>query len=111
MICIGDGFGWDEGTDEMVKRVSLHNDVIAIDVFDPAERELPALKELVVSDGERQIVVSGKREELQERFEESHLQHVQRMREAFQRFGLPLIEIDTVGDPLQQLRRALGMQA
>ncbi|MEP4076317.1 DUF58 domain-containing protein [Haloferula sp.] len=110
VICIGDGFGWDEGTDEMVKRLSLHNDVIAIDVFDPAERELPALKELVVSDGESQIVVAGTREELQKRFEERHLQHVQHMREAFQRFGLPLIEIDTVGDPLKQLQRALGTQ-
>lgn len=110
VIYIGDGFGWDEGSDEMLKRVSLHNDVIAINVFDPAERDLPELKELVVSDGERQIVVSGKYEELQKRFEESYLHHVEHMREALQRFGLPLIEIDTVDDPLQQLLRALGTQ-
>ena len=108
VICIGDGFGWDESSDEMLKRLSLHNDVIVVNVFDPAERELPALNELVVSDGEMQIVVSGTREELQTRFEESYLNHVEHMREALQRFGLPLIEVDTVGDPLQQLLRALG---
>lgn len=110
VICIGDGFGWDENSDEMLKLLSLHNDVVAIDVFDPAERELPALKEIVVSDGEMQIVVSGTHQELQARFEESYLNHVQHMREALQRFGLPLIEIDTVGDPLKQLQRALGTQ-
>lgn len=108
VIYIGDGFGWDERSDEMVKHLSLNNDVIAINVFDPAERELPGLKELVVSDGEMQIVVAGTREELQARFEESYLMHVEHMREALRRFGLPLIEIDTVNDSLQQLQRALG---
>lgn len=110
VIYIGDGFGWDERSDEMLKHLSLHNDVIAVNVFDPAERELPVLKELVVSDGEMQIVVSGTRQELQARFEESYLNHVKHMREALQRFGLPLIEVDTVDDPLQQLLRALGAQ-
>jgi uncharacterized protein (DUF58 family) len=111
VIYIGDGFGWDERSDEMLKQLSLHNDVIAINVFDPAERELPALDELVVSDGEMQIVVSGTRQELQSRFEVSYLKHVEHMREALQRFGLPLIEIDTVDDPSQQLMRALGTAA
>lgn len=110
VIYIGDGFGWDERSDEMLKRLSLHNDVIAINVFDPAELELPALSELVVSDGEEQIVVSGTRQELQARFEESYLNHVKHMRDALQRFGLPLIEINTVDDPLQQLLRALGAE-
>ena len=110
VIYIGDGFGWDERSDEMLKRLSLHNDIIAINVFDPAELELPALNELVVSDGEEQIVVSGTQKELQARFEESYLNHVKHMRETLQRFGLPLIEVDTVDDPLQQLLRALGAQ-
>jgi uncharacterized protein (DUF58 family) len=110
VIYIGDGFGWDERSDEILKRLSLHNDVIAVNVFDPAERDLPALDEFVVSDGEMQIVVSGTQQELQARFEESYLKHVEHMREALQRFGLPLIEVDTVDDPLQQLLRALGAQ-
>ncbi len=111
VLYIGDGFGWDGRSDELLKLLSLHNDVIAINVFDPAERELPPLDELVVSDGEMQIVVSGTRQTLQTRFEESYLQHVEHMREALRRFGLPLIEVDTVGDPLQQLLRALGARA
>ncbi|MEP4484794.1 MAG: DUF58 domain-containing protein [Halioglobus sp.] len=110
VIYIGDGFGWNEQSDEMLKHLSLHNDIIAINVFDPAELELPALDELVVSDGEMQIVVSGTHQELQARFEESYLNHVKHMREALQRFGLPLIEVDTVDDPVQQLLRALGAE-
>ncbi|MGB0257286.1 MAG: DUF58 domain-containing protein [Coraliomargarita sp.] len=111
VIYIGDGFGWDDRTDEMVKRISLHNDVIAINVFDPAELQLPSLDELVVSDGELQIVVSGTQQELQASFEQSYLNHVRHMRETLQRYGLPLIEIDTIDEPLQQLLRALGAPA
>jgi uncharacterized protein (DUF58 family) len=108
VIYIGDGYGWDEKSDEMVKLLSLHNDVIAINVFDPAECELPEINDLTVTDGEMQIVVSGTQQQLQARFEQSFLNHVEHMRKALQRFGLPLIEVDTVSDPLQQLLKALG---
>lgn len=111
VIYIGDGFGWDGGSDEMLKLLSQHNDVITMNVFDPAETLLPNLKELVVSDGEMQIVVTGSRETLQQRFEESYLKHLRHMREALQRFDLPLIEMNTVDDPLQQLLRAMGAPA
>ena len=108
VIYVGDGYGWDDHSDEMLKRISLHNDVIAINVFDPAEVELPALDELVVSDGQMQIAVSGQREQLKSHFRSSFSEHVERMRAGLARFGLPLIEVDTVEDPLKQLLRALG---
>ncbi len=110
VIYIGDGFGWDEHSDERLKHLSLNNDIVAFNVVDPAEQELPELKELVVSDGEMQIVVSGTQEVLQQRFEQSYLDHLGHMREALQRFGLPLIEINTVDDPARQLLKALGAQ-
>ncbi|EGG28936.1 hypothetical protein IMCC3088_2396 [Aequoribacter fuscus] len=108
VIYIGDGFGWNEQSDEKLKRLSIKNDVIAIKVFDRAEQELPNLQELVVSDGEMQIIVSGTHQQLQSRFEDSYLNHVKHMSDALERFGLPLIEINTVDDPLRQLLIALG---
>lgn len=108
LIYIGDGFGWDEQSDEHLKRLSLHNDVVVVNVVDPAEIELPPLDEFIVSDGELQIAVSGTHKDLQNRFRESYSEHVQKMLDVLQRFGLPLITINTVDDPLQQLLRALG---
>lgn len=108
VIYIGDGYGWNDRSDEMLKRLSQHNDVIVINVFDPAEVTLPALDELVVSDGDLQIAVSGTREELQAQFRDSFSQHVTHMRDVLRRYGLPLIEVDTENDPLDQLLRALG---
>ncbi len=111
VIYIGDGFGWDEHSDELLKRLSIHNDVIAINVSDPAEEHLPPLKDLVVSDGALQIRVSGTQQELQQRFEQSQRHHVEQMLKTLQRYGLPLIEINTVEETLPQLLRALGAPA
>ena len=111
VVYIGDGFGWDDRSDELLKRMSQHNDVVAVQIVDPAEVELPALAELVVSDGEQQISVTGTQADLQQRFRDSYGEHMLRMRRVLRRYGLPLIEIDTVEDPLQQLLRALGRRA
>jgi uncharacterized protein (DUF58 family) len=108
VIYIGDGLGWDERSDELLKRISLHNDVVVLNIFDPAERELPPMEEMVVSDGQLQIAVTGSRDRLGERFRDSYNEHLTRLHGVLQRFGLPLIAIDTVDDPLQQLLRALG---
>ncbi len=108
LIYVGDGFGWDEHSDELLKRLSLHNDVVVVNVVDPAELELPPMDNLVVSDGELQISISGRQKDLQQRFRDSHRAHVERMLSILKRFGLPLITIDTVDDPQQQLMRALG---
>ena len=40
VLYVGDGFGWDERTDEILKRIALHNDVIGVNISDPAERAL-----------------------------------------------------------------------
>ncbi|WP_439106066.1 DUF58 domain-containing protein [Congregibacter sp.] len=108
VIYIGDGFGWNDDSDELLKQMSVHNDVIVINIFDPAEVELPRLDQLIVSDGEMQIAVSGNRARLDERFRESYNEHIAHMHKVLKRFGLPLITIDCAGDPMDQLLKALG---
>ncbi|MDP5054570.1 MAG: DUF58 domain-containing protein [Congregibacter sp.] len=108
VIYIGDGFGWNARSDELLKQMSMHNDVIVIHIYDPAEIELPRLDELIVSDGEMQIAVSGDRARLDERFRDSYNEHVAHMHRVLRRFGLPLISINTVDEPSKQLLKALG---
>jgi len=110
VIYIGDGFGWNDRSDELLKQMSMHNDVIVINVFDPAEVELPRLDELIVSDGEMQIAVSGSHARLDERFRESYNEHVGHMHKVLRRYGLPLIAIDSAKDPVDQLLKALGAE-
>lgn len=108
IIYIGDGFGWNDRSDELLKQMSIHNDVIVINIFDPAEVKLPQLDELVVSDGEMQIAVSGNRALLDERFLASYTEHVDHMQSVLRRYGLPLINVSCAEEPLGQLLKALG---
>jgi uncharacterized protein (DUF58 family) len=108
VVYIGDGHGWDDHSTEVLKTLARHNDVIGINVFDPAERDLAPVDDLVVSDGALQIAVRGSQARLRDSFREQAAAQVQRMREDLMRLGLPLLEINTVDDPLDQLLRALG---
>lgn len=108
VIYIGDGFGWDERTEKLVKRIALHNDFVSIGIFDPAERELPELDQYVVSDGELQLAVAGNRNRLRERYREQYRQEQGLMRDALRRYGVAVIPINTIDPPLRQLLRALG---
>jgi uncharacterized protein (DUF58 family) len=108
LVYIGDGFGWNEHTGEVLKRMTLHNDAIVVNIFDPAEIDLPPVDELVVSDGEFQIAVSGNRNGLVKRFRESFDEHQGEMLRMLKRYGVPIIPVDTVQDPLKQIIHALG---
>jgi uncharacterized protein (DUF58 family) len=108
VIYIGDGFGWDQRTEKLVKRIALHNDFVAVNVFDPAEQELPELEQFVVSDGEMQLAVVGNRNRLRERYREQYREEQGQMRDTLRRYGVAVIPVNTVEPPLQQLLRALG---
>jgi uncharacterized protein (DUF58 family) len=108
VIYIGDGHGWDARSEQLVKRISLHNDFVAVNVYDPAERKLPALDTFVVSDGEMQVSISGKSRQLQERFRDAYREDMGRMGQVLQRYGVAVIPVDTVKPPVQQLLHALG---
>ena len=108
VLYIGDGYGWDERSEGVLKTLSRHNDVIAINIFDPAELDLAPIDDQVVSDGSLQIAVRGRNDELRQRFQEKALAHRRRMRDDLARQGLPLLDINTIEDPLEQLLRALG---
>lgn len=108
VIYIGDGLGWDEQSDELLKRITLHNDLIVVHVCDPAEIDLPRLENLVISDGEQQIALTRSRAQLDQRFREAYNAHVDRMHAALKRYGLPLLSVSTEEEALGQLLRQLG---
>lgn len=108
VIYIGDGHGFDDATQKLIKRIALHNDFLAVSVVDPAERELPDLEHLVVSDGDLQISVSARGSAARNRYRELFAQDMGLMGAALSRYGVPVITMNTVDPPLQQVIRALG---
>lgn len=108
VISVGDGSGWDEGTTDRVRKITWHNDIIAVKVFDPAEESLPAMDQLVVSDGHMQIEITGKKNELREKFQKQYDSDLGMMIKELKKYGIPVMMINTIQPVPEQLIKALG---
>ncbi|WP_394173193.1 DUF58 domain-containing protein [Thalassotalea litorea] len=108
IILISDGYGWDPTTTQYVKTLRQHNEVIACHVYDPLEQDLPRMPQMIVSDGKWQIQFSSQNPTTQARFRQDLQQQLDQYRNFTNKYRIPLISLNTLEDPVQQLRRALG---
>ncbi len=107
LVLISDMAGWDDDTVKRIKRLSRHNDIIAAQIYDPLERQLPS-DQLVVSDGALQIEVDARQASLQQQFTEDFISGVEFLQRELKKYLVPIIPIDTI-DPAQlQIRHAIG---
>lgn len=108
VISCGDGSGWNAATTLRIRKLSQHNDIIALKIYDPAEEQLPELEQLVVSDGNLQIEITGDRKDLREKFHQTYEQNLGVIRNELNKYGIPVIDINTIDPVHQQLITALG---
>jgi uncharacterized protein (DUF58 family) len=109
LVClITDGQGADEETERLTTRLSQHNDVLAVLVYDPLEVDLPKAGPVVFTEGNRQLEVDTAAEKLRAAFHASFDEQVQRARAFLLRREIPFIRISTTEDVAEQLRRLLG---
>jgi len=107
-MSVGDGAGVNKGTTDRIKKIAQHNDIIAIKVFDRAEEQLPAIDQLIVSDGQLQVEIRGKRLDLRERFQQTYDQQLGMIRHELKKHAIPVIDINTNDTVQSQLVVALG---
>lgn len=105
---ITDGHGADEETKSLTARISRHNDVLTILIYDPLEADLPVAGPLVFTEGARQLEVDTRSDRFQTAFHVSFDERVQRAREFLLKRGAPLIPISTAEEVADQLRHLLG---
>ncbi len=108
VMLIGDGYGWNDAATEKLKKVRMHNEVIACKVLDPIELDLPKMDQMIVSDGRLQIQISSGDTNIQSRYQQSLQSRLQAYQKVAQRYRVPLINVDTVTAVEKQLRKALG---
>lgn len=108
VILVGDSHGWDGSATNAIKRIRQHSEVIACNVMDPLEKEIPKMPHMVVSDGALQIQFSSDDEAIQARYRvdiNSQLDSYDRMAK---KYRIPFLSVDTLIPIEQQLRKALG---
>ena len=109
LIClIGDGTGIDEDTRKYVTRLTEHNDVLSVFIYDPLEQSLPEAGRLVFSDGLTQLEFNTGERALREAFSQDFQQRVERMRTTSRRHAIPLLPVHTAAPVLDQVRDELG---
>ena len=109
MVClIGDGTGIDGDTRKYVTRLTEHNDVLSIFVYDPLEQVMPAAGRLVFSDGSSQMEFNTSERALTDAYKKDFEQRLERMQQTSRRHSIPLLPVHTAAPVLEQVRDQLG---
>lgn len=111
IVVVSDFDGADAQTSRLVTRMSQHNDIVAVPVFDPSSQELPSRGRMVVGDGELQIEVDFGKGASRRRmldYAKGRLASVLAWRE---QIGVPVLPISTAEPVVDQVRRLLGQEA
>jgi uncharacterized protein (DUF58 family) len=109
LVClIGDGTGIDEDTRKYVTRLTEHNDVISVFIYDPLEESMPKAGRLVFSDGFSQLEFDTARRSLRRAYGEDFRSRIERMKATSRRHAIPLLPVHTAAPVLEQIRDDLG---
>jgi uncharacterized protein (DUF58 family) len=108
VIIISDFVGLSRNAQSYLSEIARHNEVLAVFLSDPLERQLPppGRYRLVSHDEEMALdtYARGAREDYKNMFEERR--HT--MEKFCQRYGIHLMPMSTDDDPVQLLQQALG---
>lgn len=108
VVMISDFFGVDEQTERLTARMAEHNDVLALLVHDPI-RLKPAVQNLTVSDGSRQMEIDFADKRVREKVSDDYGDEQERITHFLRKLAAPLLMISNEGDVVDQVRRLLGV--
>lgn len=109
LICIISDFGGiTPKTLQLLRQLSTHNDVIAMQVYDPIALKLPEKGRLTVTQGELQVELQVERSQVRGPLAEFASGRLREVAELLRRSQVPLMMFSTGEDTLDQLRGELG---
>jgi hypothetical protein len=105
---ISDFHGADEETRRLLTRLASHNDVLAALLYDPSKVDPLAGGHLVLTNGQLQVELDTSSGKLTRDLAEYFSADLQETKDILEKVGIPVLLIDTVGDPAEQIRAILG---
>jgi len=109
LVClITDGDGLNSETRKHITRIAEHNDVLTAFIYDPLEKDLPAVGRLRFAGNEGQLEADTSSRKLRIAFQNDFEQRLEWMRSASRRFSIPLLSLHTSSPVPEQIRDALG---
>lgn len=109
LIClISDAAGADTRSVRHVTRLSEHNDMLSVFVYDPLESDIPEIGPLIAAQGDLQLEVNFSDSRLQSEFGADFEQRLSRIRELSREREVPVLPLSTAEETAAQLRALLG---
>jgi len=105
---ISDFHGADDETRRLLTRLAEHNDVLAAHLYDPSKVKPLEGGHLVLTDGQLQVQIDTSKGKLTRNLAEYFSADLQETKDILAKVGIPVLLIDTVGDPAEQIRAILG---
>lgn len=109
IVVISDFEGFGSEIMKILIQLSRHNDVIAVRVSDPVEENLPDTN-LVLTDGTFQTSLE-RRKKARSRFQHQQVLNKDQLVSQLNRYGIPILNLDTGKAVSLQLRKAVGGKA
>lgn len=111
LICIVSDFaGSSDTTLHLLRELSAHNDVLALQIYDPLALNLPEQGRVLVTQGQLQVELTLDRTRVRKPLGDYLQGRLRDVAEMLRRSRIPLMMFSTGDDPLTQLRRELGRQ-
>lgn len=111
IFLISDFQHFDDITLQHLSLCSRHSDLIAIQIQDLMERQLPPPGTYGFSDGERSVRINTSARNLRKDYSLRYVERQTRLRDQLSSIAVPLIEIATHDILTERLRAALGLKA
>ncbi|MBV4484822.1 DUF58 domain-containing protein [Pseudomonas sp. SWRI153] len=112
LICIVSDFaGAGERTLQLMRQLSAHNDVIALQVYDPLAFKLPSDGRLLVTQGELQVELAVEKRNVRQPLGDYLGGRLKDVATLLRRSQVPLMMISTAEEAHAQLRAELGKSA
>src|SRR5262245_42076822 len=108
LVIVSDFDGHDALTRDLMLELALHNDVIAVVVYDPFLLRLPQSGQLVVSDGELQVELEISGERTRRAIGEFVDARARELLAWQHEIGVPVLPVSAAEETAPQLRRLLG---
>jgi uncharacterized protein (DUF58 family) len=111
LVClISDFSGVTEQTLSLLRQLRAHNDVLALQVFDPLAMALPGRGTITVTQGQRQMDLNVERRQVSRPLSAYLAGRLEEIAQLMKRSQIPLMMFNTAQDTVLQLRQALGRE-
>ncbi|MFW2438143.1 MAG: DUF58 domain-containing protein [Arenicellales bacterium] len=108
IFILSDFYNVTEETSAQLLRLRQHNDVVAIQLFDPIEVAPPPAGVYGVSDGQQSAVIDTRSTKQRKRYEKWCTEHDSIVTEVMRKRAIPLLRLSTAEDAAMALRRFMA---